>query len=87
MNLNEKKAMTNLQFVKNEIKRYNTRHGTNHKPGAMVSADLDIWENFISVSLPWGKPPTIGYAYDIPNVQTGLGIATFRALRRIDGRI
>jgi len=82
--------MTNLQFVKNEIKRYNKRHGTSH---AITVADsgLDFWGNFVSVSLMDGHGITQGYAKrnpncDEPNYRTGLSIATFRALKRIDGR-
>jgi len=84
--------MTNLQFVKNEIKRYNKRHDTKHNSVNLVDGDLDIWENFISVSLLCNSTATfIGYAKrnpncDEPNEHTGLSIATFRALKRIDGR-
>ena len=79
--------MTNLQFVKNEIKRYNKRHDTGHHP---VVDGYDIWENFVSVTLNNGGL-VIGYAKrnpncDEPNDHTGLSIATFRALKRIDGR-
>ena len=82
--------MTNLQFVKNEIKRYNTRHGTEHNQMSLSDEDLDIWENFVSVTL-LGEKHVIGYAKrnpncDEPNEKTGLSIATFRALKRIDGR-
>ncbi len=78
--------MTNLQFVKNEIRRYNTRHGTEHNPQKTI-IDIDIWENFASVMVD----TFIGYAKrnpncDEPNNYTGLSIATFRALRRIDRR-
>ena len=76
--------MTNKKFVENEIKRYNKRFDTNHSP----IIDIDIWENFASVSI-FGATPTIGYAKrnpncDEPNDHTGLSIATFRALKRID---
>ena len=82
--------MTNLQFVKNEIKRYNKRYGTKHKSD-LVNGDFDIWGNFVSFTLPFrsGGTPIIGYAKrnpncDEPNDHTGLSIATFRALKRID---
>jgi len=83
--------MTNIQFVKNEIKRYNKRHDTKHKQDQIVNEDLDIWENFVSVTFLWDKP-IIGYAKcnpncDEPNDHTGLSIATFRALKRIDGKM
>lgn len=82
--------MTNLQFVKNEIIRYNTRHGTEHK-SRVIEKDVDIWENFVSVALFRDNNVFIGYAKrnpncDEPNDHTGLSIATFRALKRIDGR-
>ena len=84
--------MTNLQFVKNEIKRYNKRYGTEHIP-VVAPTSLDFWENFVSVSLIGGEDFHIyrGYAKrnpncDEPNDHTGLSIATFRALKRIDGR-
>jgi len=82
--------MTNLQFVKNEIKRYNKRNDTKHCPKNVCGDDLDIWENFISVTRFGGGKTFIGYAKrnpncDEPNDLTGLSIATFRALRRIDG--
>jgi len=84
--------MTNLQFVKNEIKRYNKRHGTEHTP-PVVPSSLDIWGNFVSVTLLGEDADGIfrGYAKrnpncDEPNDHTGLSIATFRALKRIDGR-
>ncbi len=88
--------MTNPQFVKNEIKRYNMRYHTNHNFGTVITPRLDIWENFISVALKEEGMATtcIGYAKrnpncdepDEPNDHTGLSIATFRALKRIDGR-
>ena len=83
--------MTNLQFVKNEIKRYNKRHSTEHKI-TVVDSGLDFWGNFVSVSLVNVEGIFRGYAKrnpncDEPNDKTGLSIATFRALKRIDGRI
>jgi len=83
--------MTNLQFVKNEIKRYNNRHGTEHSRTGVDIGALDIWENFVSVSFFEKGVIFVGYAKrnpncDEPNDHTGLSIATFRALRRIDGR-
>jgi len=81
--------MKNLQFVKNEIKRYNTRHGTKHEPNSVF--DFDVWENFVSVGMSNGTSVILGYAKrnpncDEPNDHTGLSIATFMALKRIDGR-
>lgn len=83
--------MTNTQFVKNEIKRYNMRHGTEHNLVNVCAQDLDIWENFVSVTRFSEGKTFIGYAKrnpncDEPNDLTGLSIATFRALRRIDRR-
>lgn len=83
--------MTNLQFVKNEIKRYNKRHGTEHEI-TFADCSLDFWGNFVSVSLINKAHIFRGYAKrnpncDEPNDLTGLSIATFRALKRIDGRI
>jgi len=81
--------MTNLQFVEKEIRRYNKRYNTEHLD---FSVALDIWENFVSVAVAEnGEPSSIGYAKrnpncDEPNDLTGLSIATFRALKRIDGR-
>ena len=80
--------MTNLQFVKNEIKRYNKRHDTEHTATLM---HIDVWENFVSVMMEVKENASIGYAKrnpncDEPNERTGISIATFRALKRIDGR-
>ena len=81
--------MTNLQFVKNEIKRYNKRHNTIHGTDRLF--DFDVWENFASVAMTNGTKTILGYAKrnpncDEPNERTGLSIATFRALKRIDSR-
>jgi len=81
--------MTNVEFVKAEISRYNKRHSSNYKLD-VSKEDLDIWGNFISVTL-LGKTPAIGYAkcnsnYDTFDAKVGLSIATHRALKRIDGK-
>jgi len=83
--------MTNLQFVKKEIRRYNVRHWTSHKMDMVAQSSLDVWGNFVSVSLIEGGRIFRGYAKrnpncDEPNDHIGLSIATFRALKRIDGR-
>ena len=84
--------MTNLEFVKGEIQRYNKRFSTRHNPTNAIEGGLDFWENFVSVAIVKGDRVVMGYAkcnpnYDTPNNETGLSIATFRALKRIDGRI
>jgi len=78
----------NLQFVKNEIKRYNKRFKTKHSTN-VTNEDIDIYENFTSVAIRWNK---VGYAKRNPqcdelDIKIGLSIATWRALKRIDGRV
>ena len=80
--------MSNREFVKLEVVRYNERYGTAHLKSSLRS--LDIYENFVSVRVVSKSQKSTGYAKcnpcDTPNAKIGLSIATFRALKRIDGR-
>ncbi len=84
-------------FVEQEIERY-LRKQTRVKQSkgsraSMIRLDvqtIDLWKNFISVTIINGKNSAIGYAKCNPGcddykIETGLSIATWRALRRLEG--
>jgi len=78
-------------FVEQEIERYlrKQRRVKQIRPRLFDVQTIDFWENFMSVTIRTGENTAIGYAkrnprYDDYKIETGLSIATWRALRRLE---
>lgn len=77
-------------FVRQEINRYGRKH-SEHKVQSCRVIIIDFWENFTAVTIKKGKDFATGYAKrnpgcDVNKVETGLSIATWRALTRLRKR-
>ena len=77
-------------FVEQEIDRYLRKRKWSRAKRSLEIQTIDFWENFTAVTIKNGKNSATGYAKcnpgcDVYKVETGLSIATWRALRRLEG--